>query len=133
MGDRLKFSMGIVLLITFFSMQSLVGREMVRVNENENGETVHLEVDEALDILLESNPTTGYQWNVDQLDSKILTQGPSDFIGTSSGLGSGGNTVLHFTVLAKGQTVLRLVYRRPFEKGLPPLKSFTLNIVVNGD
>lgn len=133
MSDMLKFSMAAVLLITFFSMQDLVGREMVRVNENESWETVHLEVGETLDVLLESNPTTGYQWDVDQLDSKILTQGASNFIGTSSGLGSGGNAVLHFTVAAKGQTALKLVYRRLFEKGVPPLKSFTLNIVVNGD
>lgn len=104
---------------------------MIRVNEYENGNTVHVQAGDLLEILLEGNPATGYSWNVDQLDPAMLKQGQSDFIAASGGLGSAGTVVLHFEAVAVGTTVLTLHYKRPFEKGMLPLKVFKLSIVVN--
>jgi inhibitor of cysteine peptidase len=129
MNNRQKFFRVVTLMLTVFFSQILAGREMLRINENENAKTISLEMGDTFEVFLESNPTTGYQWVVDELEPIILKQGESDFIGTL-GVGSGGNQVLYFNVIGKGKTVLKLAYRRTFEVGVAPLKSFKLNIVV---
>ncbi|NOT86106.1 MAG: protease inhibitor I42 family protein [Methylococcaceae bacterium] len=132
MSNKLKIIMVVILLmVALFFMQALVGEGMMPIHENENGKTVYLETNDTFEVILESNPTTGHQWEVDQSDPTILKQGESEFIGTQGGVGSVGKQILHFKGITKGQTVLTAIYRRPFEKNIAPLKLFKLNIVVN--
>lgn len=131
MNNPLKRYSVIALFISLLAIHSLMGREMMRVNENENGHTIYLKTGDALEVMLRGNPTTGYTWNVEHLDSAILKQGASDFISASGGLGSAGTELLRFEAIAAGQTILTLHYARPFEKKLTPAQSFKLTIVVS--
>jgi inhibitor of cysteine peptidase len=127
--NRQIFFRLVALALALISMQILAERVMLRINEKENGKSVYLQPGDTVEIILESNPTTGYQWMVDEWKSAMLKLGDSDFISTP-GIGSTGKQVLRFKVIAEGQTQLRLVYRRSFEVGVAPVKSFTLNMVV---
>lgn len=83
-----------------------------------------------LTISLEGNPTTGYQWQVAQLDTTILEQsGDPEFTPAATGLGSGGVFTFRFHALQAGQTTLVLAYSRPFEAA-PPLQTFTLTVKI---
>jgi inhibitor of cysteine peptidase len=128
-GQAMKLVWRVILLASFL-MPNLEGRQMVQVSERENGNTVTLTVGDALEILLESNPSTGYQWVVDKLGSAVLKQGEPGVAGAGGAIGASSKEVLRFEAVASGQTVVNLNYRRPFGKAATPTKSYRLNIFV---
>lgn len=131
MSKFLKYHFVSGLCIAFLSLQTLAGREMIRVNENQNGETISVETGDALEVMLEGNPTTGYTWEVERFDPAVIKQGQSDFISGSTRLGSAGSQIFRFEAIGSGETVLKLNYKRPFEKGMMPFKDFKVTISVN--
>ena len=88
-------------------------------------------VGDILEVMLKGNPTTGYMWEVASVDASILMQvGKTEFKADSKLLGAGGKIIMRFKAAGAGQTSLRLVYHRSFEKNVPPLKTFEVTIVV---
>ena len=95
------------------------------------GRQVALSVGESVAVVLAGNPTTGYQWEVVALDESIVKQlGRGTFEPSSTALGAGGQLTLRFQGAGAGQTSLKLVYRRPFEKHTPPAQTFEIQVVV---
>jgi len=84
-------------------------------------------------LTLESNPTTGYQWQVaDKLDGKIVRLISSEYKAPDTKLvGAGGNEVWTFRAEGRGKTAINLIYVRPWEKDTPPAKTATVTIVVD--
>jgi len=66
-------------------------------------------------IELPSNRTTGHRWeaNFDSAFMQLLT---STYARSSQKIGSGGTESFTFKPLKKGRTLLRMVYKRPWEK-----------------
>ncbi|HET7089818.1 MAG TPA: protease inhibitor I42 family protein [Anaerolineae bacterium] len=103
----------------------------VRLTEQDADRTVELHPADRLEVVLEGNPTTGYQWKIDALDVSIIKPiGEPEFKPDSDALGSGGEFTFVFEVITPGQTTLTLIYHRPFEKGVQPLKTFDVTAVV---
>jgi inhibitor of cysteine peptidase len=103
----------------------------LQLSEQDAGRTIELRRGDKVDIVLTGNPTTGYQWEQVAGDSAILTSaGAPTFRPDSSALGSGGMVTLPFQASAAGKTHLILVYHRSFEPNEPPLKTFTIDVVV---
>ena len=102
-----------------------------KIGEPDNGSTVTLHTGDQLDITLAANPTTGYQWEIAAGDAAVvkLVGGP-EYAPGGSALGSGGKTTFHFEAVAPGQTTLKLIYHRPFEKNTPPVNTFEVTVVV---
>jgi inhibitor of cysteine peptidase len=44
-------------------------------------------------------------------------------------VGAGGWEIFRFKAISTGQTSLQLVYHRPWEEGVEPLNTFTLQVV----
>ena len=86
-------------------------------------------------VTLESNPSTGYrrEW-VDHPDSIVEQIGEGQFKPRETGdpplVGAGGWESFDFKAVHPGQMTLHLVYRRPWEEGVAPLKSFSLQVTV---
>jgi len=75
-------------------------------------------VPQRVTISLESNPTTGYSWQVSQ--SEELFQAESVYTESvhEEGLtGAGGTEVITLTPLKPGKTEVTLTYARPWEGG----------------
>lgn len=107
----------------------------LRLNDAHNGTQKELTRDQVLCITLESNPTTGYSWQVAEIDKAILRQvGDAEYKSSASGnppvVGAGGTETFRFETVSAGNTTLKLVYRRPWEKDAPPLKTYTVQIAV---
>jgi predicted secreted protein len=103
----------------------------VQVHEQDAGRTVDLRRGDRLDILLEGNPTTGYAWEQVDGDSAVIAPaGEPIFTPASSALGSGSTVTMPYIVCAAGRTRLQLAYRRRFETGVLPLKTFAIEVVV---
>ncbi len=103
----------------------------VQVTEADDKGSVGLNVGDTLQVTLQGNPTTGYQWGVSSVDTTILKQrGEPQYTPASPAIGSGGNVVLAFDAAAAGQTTLEMAYQRPFEENVPPTQTFTLSVTV---
>jgi len=109
--------------------------EEVNVDEGDADSQVELEQGQVLVVTLESNPTTGYGWEVAENQESILEQiGEAEFKQSDTGgpplVGAGGWEIFRFKAISAGQMTLQLVYRRPWEEGVEPLKTFSLQVVV---
>ena len=105
--------------------------KQVKLSEKDAGRTVQLPAGGTLEVVLEGNPTTGYLWEAAAGDTAIIRQeGEAQFKPDTTALGSPGKMTLRFTGVAAGQTVLKLIYHRPFEKNVPPSKTFEVTVVV---
>lgn len=106
--------------------------ELVCLTEKDAGRTVALKTGDTLDVALAANPTTGYNWCVMEMNSSVLKQaGEPAFKQDSPGrIGSGGRMTFKFQALAVGQTAVKIVYKRPWEKKELPAKTFDINVTV---
>jgi inhibitor of cysteine peptidase len=102
-----------------------------RLTEADAGRSIELRVGNILEVTLPGNPTTGFQWEVGAGDSTILKlSGEPVFEPSSGALGGGGQSTLRFQAIAAGQTPLKLIYHRPFEKDTPPAQTFEVTVTV---
>jgi len=104
---------------------------VIVVGENDARSTVEIVCGERLQVVLNANPTTGYQWAVEAVDPNVLkTVGEGFYPPDSRLVGAGGKAEWSFDALSPGRTTLKLIYRRPFEKDVPPVKTFERTVVV---
>jgi inhibitor of cysteine peptidase len=102
-----------------------------RLSEQDGSKTVELHPGDELEVLLKSNPTAGYRWEVASVDVAILKLvGEPEFTPFSGALGAGGKVSVRFKALSTGQTALQLIYRRSFEKHTPPTRTFKTTVIV---
>ena len=103
----------------------------VNVDYGSNGGSVNIEKGQVLVLKLESNPTTGYDWEIINLDTTILKQvGEVGYKSDSMLTGSGGADSWTFEAVDSGVMYLQLMYHRSWEKDTPPINTFDLEIVV---
>ena len=109
---------------------------VVDVNDSDNGGEKALEQGQILIVTLESNPTTGYSWEMVEDPNLILEQiGKAEFKPVEQSnppiVGAGGWEVFRFEAISPGRQTLGLVYRRPWETGAEPAKTFSIDVIVN--
>ena len=105
-----------------------------RVSESDAGASIRVPVGTVVDVALPGNPTTGYIWERGPGDPGGLEGlGAARFEPDGALPGQGGLVHLQFRVTEEGATPLALVYRRPFEKGSPPARTFWVTIVGEPD
>jgi predicted outer membrane repeat protein len=109
---------------------------VVDVNDSDNGREITLEQGQILIVTLESNPTTGYSWEVVESPDLILEQiGKAEYKWSeqrdSPIVGAGGWEVYRFKAVIPGSETLELVYRRPWETDTEPAKTFSIDVIVN--
>lgn len=94
------------------------------------GSTVALGWDQTLAVVLESNPSTGYRWDVAQVEPPVVRPlGAPIFRQKSPLLGAPEEQTLRFVPAQAGEGWLRLVYHRPWEE-VPPAREFRVRVVV---
>lgn len=103
----------------------------VRLTEADDQRSIELRRGDRLEITLPANPTTGFQWEIKAVNTDILHSiGEPKFEPSSNAVGSGGRVTLSFEVKGTGQTKLELIHHRPFEKNVPPIQTFVVNVSV---
>lgn len=104
------------------------------LTESDNGKEVSVKKGQMITVRLEANPTTGYGWEVSEIDPQVLTQnGEKTYEQASQSknlVGGGGWETFTFTAQQTGETTLKLIYRRSWEKGVEPIKTFEVKIRV---
>ena len=103
-----------------------------KVTEEQNGSRIPLKIGDLVQIELAGNITTGYTWEIAENNPDLLQpQGEVEYQAEKTNkVGRGGTFIFSFKAIAKGNTILKLIYRRPFEKDVSPIRSFQLSILV---
>ena len=102
----------------------------MKISAEDNGGQVTLEVGQTLVLTLASNPTTGYEWEIAEIDEAILKETHHEYKADWPVLiGSGGKEIWRFQAQSSGSTTLSLEYRRSWEKA-EPIETFGVEVVV---
>jgi len=102
--------------------------DTVLLELDEEATRVTMSYEQALEVRLDGNPTTGYTW-------KIASEGIVELVDrshrpTGDADGSPGITTLVFAPTATGTGDLVLIYHRSWEEGVEPLETRTITITV---
>ena len=111
------------------------GRSEVLLGAEDRGGQVEVDVGQVLVLTLESNPTTGFRWEVLEAKDSVLRQkGEAEFRLVSEldppPLGAGGVEIFRFEAVEAGETRLELVYHRPWEEDVEPVERFSIQVIV---
>jgi len=103
----------------------------VLVDMEDNGRQINLYSGQTLVVSLEAQPSTGYTWEVVELDELILRQeGDPEFQPASGGIGASGVQIFRFEAVSAGKTDLRMIYHQPWVEGVEPRETFSIHITV---
>lgn len=134
LADKLMRTTVLMALMLVLALFSGCGSRDHLVTASDNESEIRLKTGEALVIRLESNPTTGYSWQVLEIDNTVLGQdGDPEFKvppGNEGSVGAGGEETIRFRTLGPGKTTLTLGYMRPWEEGTPS-RIFVVQVIVN--
>ena len=99
----------------------------------DDGRQLRLALGDVFSVELASNPTTGFHWQLaDAGSSGVLAPAGDEFHAPDTErCGTPGVQKLSFRAAAPGETVLKLVYVRPWEKNRPPMRSFQVTVTVD--
>ncbi len=110
-----------------------VASDAITLNEVDDGGQVELDSDKVLILNLPGNPSTGYSWQIENLDQEVLRPtGRAQLASKTLLLGAPSSQVLRFAGVSRGETTLKLAYRRPWEKGGEPLRTFSVQVKARG-
>jgi inhibitor of cysteine peptidase len=104
--------------------------QVMTLTADDNGASIMLPVGATVQVVLESNPTTGYNWRLAQSDPAVLKLEQQGYQPSAPvRAGSGGENHWSFSALAPGTTTLQLEYVRSWEK-TAPTRTFSATITV---
>ena len=106
------------------------------LDESDSGSKKSIRIGDTLQLELEGNPTTGYEWEIESYDTSILNQvGEREYEQDPQPNpdhpveGLGGTFTFRFRATATGSTFLRLIYHRPWES-VPPHEVFEITVTI---
>lgn len=127
----LTIAISLLLLLATACRPTPAGLELEAAD---NGRQISLEPEQRLTITLESNPTTGYSWEIAELDETIVASSGEPVYESGSAtsrVGAGGWQTFQFAARQSGTTTLTLIYHRPWETDVAPIDSFSVTITVD--
>jgi inhibitor of cysteine peptidase len=102
------------------------------LTQDNNGEAVEVSKDDLISIRLPENPTTGFQWAVEEIKSSIITLEKSNYAPTlDTGVGGGGERMLIFRATSSGTTNLSLKLWQAWEGDSSIVAIFTITVHVH--
>ncbi len=102
------------------------------VTAADSGRVLNLKPGDTFEVRLEANPSTGYSWMVAPEKTDIVRQKSIKFMrgGVGDVAGAGGKNIWKFESVKAGSLKLTFSYQRPWEKGVPAVKTVWYSVVV---
>ena len=97
-------------------------------NGQTNAEEKSVKVDKAFKISLQSNPSTGYKWEVSLHKAFLKLEADRFRSSTSPLVGAGGTQEFVLLPIRQGKTKVHFIYKRPWEKSIARKKTYILHI-----
>ena len=116
-------AISIVLFFVFF----------LTIKYSNNSNVIRTNVSKDFTIALDSNPTTGYKWEIaSPFNTKLLKLIDSNYIPAETHLiGAPGKEDWVFRAIKQGKTIISFNYLRPWEKDTPPVKKDHFIIMIS--
>lgn len=89
---------------------------------------------ETFEITLVANGTTGFNWDLVEIDTSFVLWTGSEYVADDNAegmVGIGGTAVFRFQAVGSGATELKLVYRRSWEKDVEPVRTRIVEVTVS--
>lgn len=103
----------------------------VEVTEADNGKSYTVRTGDHVQITLNSNPTTGYEWAVQSLKGTVISYLGSNYESSGGNMpGTGGTQTLTFRAELPGDSPIELKYWRSFEGDSSIGQTFSIQITV---
>lgn len=119
----------LIVVATFILGECILPQDSLTFYKEDNGKKVNLVVEDEFFISLNANPTTGFTWAVTQIDTSLIKQVEEvAFKAESDRLGATGIQTFTFYCLQTGNTVLEMIYHRPWDKESAPSDTFSLTL-----
>nr|QNO46924.1 hypothetical protein GBMLOPDG_00020 [Methanosarcinales archaeon ANME-2c ERB4] len=131
-------STGVIRLLAIIFLCCFICPHVTADNESytmsENNSDISIEIDETFGISLESNPSTGYEWNVKECNYPVLEPVNTCYEPAENQIpplpGAGGLQKWTFKGIKDGETALKLVYWRSWEGEDSIVNEYLLHITV---
>ena len=111
-----------------------IAENAVMVGLADSGKLVRLEPEQQLVVKLNSNPTEGYQWRIDQsIDRTVLLPDATKFVQSSAEKSRNdevGTQFLRFVAQQPGRTTLKLAYTNPRIGDTPDSPKYEVEVIV---
>lgn len=139
MDNVLARTLGLALLCAALPVAAITAetgcdkRPVVTVPEyTDPGTPIRASAGSVFVLVLESNRTTGYRWElVSPAEGAAVKMISSDYVATPpQRIGSGGREHWRFEAVAAGEASIRLRYRRPWEESKPPAREAEFKVTV---
>lgn len=108
------------------------GKDVVTIDEQAAGTSVNLKVGQTLQMVLEGNPTTGYEWTLEPPMGTSLKEGGVKVQPVTSDtnvVGAPSTYTFSFTAEQPGSTDLNFLYKRSWESSADD-KTVTVTVAV---
>jgi len=101
------------------------------MTEADSGKTVDVPVGGNLELSLNENATTGYRWEIENVNTRIVEVKDGEYKPSSGGVGGGGSKHWSLKAIAPGKTECQLKLWRPWEGDSSIQKRFSVTLVVH--
>jgi inhibitor of cysteine peptidase len=99
------------------------------IDESCDGMTIQLSVGDNLVINLQSQPSTGFRWQLDQINASVLQKVSDQFIPPSPPvIGGIGTEMWVFQAIGVGSSPIGMEYSRSFQAGAARTFNITVNV-----
>ncbi|MDO8847823.1 MAG: protease inhibitor I42 family protein [Coriobacteriia bacterium] len=104
----------------------------VRLKDDDNGTSVTLANGEALELVLTSNPTTGYSWSAVEVPACLDQDGEPEYDSDAlpGMVGAGGEDTWRFVGAEPGEGTLRLEYKKSWEGEVEAVQVYEIDVTV---
>lgn len=127
MKKRYVIAVFVVMLLAL----AACGAPAAKLKLADSGSTLDLKNGQTFTVALWGAPTTGYIWELKEIDPAVVEQvGEPEYKSDSILIGSGGVFTYKFKTIAAGSSNLKLVYYRPWKDNVEPLKVFMVQVNV---
>ncbi|MBI2906450.1 MAG: protease inhibitor I42 family protein [Chloroflexi bacterium] len=108
------------------------------VDDSYDGKEVRMATGGSLQIALNSNPTTGFKWELTGISDPTVLEKVSDVYEASQSkpkegapprVGAGGREFWSFKALKRGAAIISMEYSRPWQGGEKGARKFSLTAV----
>jgi inhibitor of cysteine peptidase len=125
----------VFVLLAVLPALSSCSTEEPGLTETDSSLPIEVVAGEEVNIVLESNPTTGYEWHLSaEVDPAILEHVGQSFVAPTGDLvGTPGHEVWTFLAVGPGDTALSFDYVRAWEQPPVPQGSRSFAVIVSDD
>ena len=104
----------------------------VEITKVDKGKQLSVRVRDSLVLRLEENPTTGYQWEIEELDNGMIELTSSSFdLKSDSAIGGGGIRIFRYDAKKPGDTRISLKLWRSWEGDSSIMERFQVMLKIN--